>query len=66
MTTIKNSFTILGLMFLAQASTAQVPLAVSLPAPLDIVGMPLEIGGVTAIAAVSLIIGAQLIKRRKK
>ena len=56
-----NIFAGLGLMFIAQQSVADATTPLGVPAP-----MPLEMGGVAAIAAVSLMIGTQLIKRRKK
>ena len=59
----KNTLAILGLIFVAQLSMAG---GVPLPPALGSGGLPLDMGGVAAIAAVSLIIGAQLIKRREK
>jgi hypothetical protein len=60
----KNTLAILGLIFVAQLSMAGGP--GPLPPSLGTGGLPLDMGGVAAIAAVSLIIGAQLIKRREK
>ena len=61
----KNTLAILGLIFVAQLSMAGGPVVPMPIEPLGFVGVPLDMGGVAAIAAVSLIIGAQLIKRRK-
>ena len=47
-----------GLMPLAQFSAAGVPVGV-------IMGTPLEMGGIAGVAALSLIIATQLVKRRK-
>ena len=58
----KKIYAIPGLMLVAQHSMASpVAMSVGLGMPF----LPLEIGGVAAIAAVSFIIGAQLIRRRK-
>ena len=54
---VKNTYLLIGMAIFAQQSTASVPLG-SVP-------VPLEMGGITAAAAVSLIIAVQLIKRRK-
>jgi hypothetical protein len=54
---VKNAYLLLGLTLLAQQSAASVPLG--------IIPVPLEMGGIAAAAAVSLIIAVQLIKRRK-
>jgi hypothetical protein len=58
----KKFYAIPGLMLVAQHSMAGF---VPLPVDLSIPSLPVEIGGVAAIAAVSFIIGAQLIRRRK-
>ena len=54
---MKSTAALLGMALLAQPSVASVPLG--------IVPVPLEMGGITAAAALSLIIAIQLIKRRK-
>lgn len=54
---VKHAYLLLGLTLVAQQSTASVPLG--------IIPVPLEMGGIAAAAAVSLIIAVQLIKRRK-
>lgn len=51
----------LGLLLIAQHSLAVVPLSVVVGTPL-----PLGMGGIAVIAGVGLILGVQLIKRRKK
>lgn len=48
-------------LLLSQFSTASVPV----PLGLDPQGLPFEIGGMAGVAALSLIIATQLIKRRK-
>jgi hypothetical protein len=54
-------FTVSALMLVSQYS-----MAVALgTAPLSTAPLPLDIGGIVAIGAASLIIGTQLIKRRK-
>jgi hypothetical protein len=59
--TIKHICKTLGLMLATNCVTAgEVPLGIVVGTP-----VPLGLGGVAAIAAVSLIIGTQLIKRRK-
>jgi hypothetical protein len=59
----KKIYAIIGLMLAAQFSMAG---TVTLPVVgLGIGPLSAEIGGVAAIAAVSFIIGAQLIRRRK-
>lgn len=61
----KNSLVALVPLLLASHSSLAGPPVVSLPL---VVGTPLPvgIGGVVAIAAVSLVIGTQLIRRKKK
>jgi hypothetical protein len=51
---LNKIYTLLGLALVAQQSFAGDP-----------VQLPLEMGGVAAVAALSLIIATQLIKRRK-
>ena len=65
--TIKQFYAVLFLVSLTPISGVAAAVG---PTPLGgeqlgIVGLPLETGGMMAIAAVSLIIGAQLIKRKK-
>lgn len=57
--TVKKVYPLLGLLLIAdQGYAGQVPMGI----PQD---MPLELGGIAAVAALSLIIATQLIKRRK-
>lgn len=56
---IWNLFTVSVLMLVSQYSMG------ANATPLSIAPLPLDIGGIVAIGAVSLIIGAQQIKRRK-
>jgi len=58
-----NLFTVSVLMLVSQYSMAA-PVALGV-AQLSTAPLPLDIGGIVAIGAASLIIGAQLIKRRK-
>ena len=53
-----------SLMLLAQVAVAGRPIPLPIE-PLSIIDLPLDMGGTVAIAAVSLVIGAQLIKRKK-
>ena len=70
---LKIANTILGVFLIAQQSLAGVEagadLGLRMGDPLgSVVGssLPMGIGGIAGIAALSLIIGAQLIKRRNK
>ncbi len=67
--TLHNTYTILGLSLIAQHSLAGgVGLGTNVGDPLSLVvgsALPLGIGGIAGIAAISLIIGIQLIKRKK-
>jgi len=68
----KNAYTMLGVFLIAQQSMAGVEAGTGLGFPVgDPLGqvagsaLPLGIGGIAGIAAISLIIGIQLIKRKK-
>jgi len=52
----KTAYPLLGLVLIAQQSTAGIPAGTP---------VPMEMGGIAAAAAISLIIATQLIKRRK-
>lgn len=61
---MKNLFPALGLMLVAQESMAGLPLG--LPLGLNLPSaLPFGISGVAGLAIVSLIIGTQVIKRKK-
>ena len=53
-----------SLMLLAQVAVAGRPTPLPI-VQVSVIDLPLDIGGTVAIAAVSLVIGAQLIKRKK-
>ena len=61
---IRHFYALPGLMLLAQIAVAGRPIPLPVE-PLSIIDLPLDMGGAVAIAAVSLVIGAQLIKRKK-
>jgi hypothetical protein len=70
---LKIANTILGVFLIAQQSLAGVETGADLGFPMgETVGsiagssLPMGIGGIAGIAALSLIIGAQLIKRKNK
>lgn len=51
---------------LAQASDGGIPIPLSAALPEALGGtLPVEIGGIAAVSAVALLIGAQIIKRKK-
>ena len=57
---MKSVFPVMGLMLVAQESMAGLPLGLNLPSAL-----PFGMSGVVGLAAVGLIIGIQVIKRKK-
>jgi hypothetical protein len=66
---LKIANIILGVFLIAQQSLAGGELGIGLGEPLGTVAgsaLPMGIGGIAGIAALSLIIGAQLIKRKNK
>jgi hypothetical protein len=58
--TLNKLYPLLGAALFAQQGLAGIP-PIDPPPP----GLPLEMGGIAAVAALSLIIATQLIKRRK-